>query len=73
MNKFLLTTLSAAVILSGCASVWRTPMPEVKMEFKAQTNATQVSKEWWKEFKDENLNELIERAFKSNSNLSVLK
>lgn len=71
MNKFLLTTLSAAVILSGCASVWRTPMPEVKMEFKAQTNATQVSKEWWKEFKDENLNELIERAFKSNSNLAI--
>lgn len=71
MNKFLLTTLSAAVILSGCTSVWRTPMPEVKMEFKAQTNATQVSKEWWKEFKDENLNELIERAFKSNSNLAI--
>lgn len=69
MIKSHVIALSLCAILAGCAL--RPELPSAKQEFSGSISDVKISDQWWKEFNDENLNSLIEKALKNNLNLKL--
>lgn len=46
-------------------------MPDTGVEFSHDRDTYDISEQWWRDFKDERLNKLIDRALKQNANLVV--
>ena len=60
----------AAFLLAGCS--FRPDMPEIKGEINYQFDKTsEVSKTWWEDFNDENLNSAVLSALENNSDLLI--
>lgn len=82
MNKNLVSItflLAAALLLSGCSGLLprsRYTRPEAALPSQWQASTVSgttiaASEKWWQEFNDPTLNDLIERALKSNNNLAA--
>lgn len=69
MIKSHVIALSLCAVLAGCA--FRPELPNAKQEFSGSVNDVKISNEWWKEFNDEKLNALIEKAFSNNLDLKI--
>ena len=63
--------LITAAFLAGCS--FRPDMPNVDTNFTSTYTfeTSDVRDLWWKEFKDENLNALVESALEKNTNLRI--
>ena len=63
--------LITAVFLAGCS--FRPDMPNVDTNFTSTYSfeTSDIRDLWWKEFKDENLNSLVENALEKNTNLRI--
>jgi len=63
--------LITAAFLAGCS--FRPDMPNVDTNFTSTYTyeTSDVRDLWWKEFKDENLNSLVESALEKNTNLRI--
>ena len=63
--------LITAVFLAGCS--FRPDMPNVDTNFTSTYSfeTSDIRDLWWKEFKDENLNILVESALEKNTNLRI--
>ena len=77
-ERMLLGIVSAAIVLGGCSLLPRSDFtqPSVNMpkEWQGQTAsgaAIAGSEKWWKSFNDPLLDELIERALRSNNDLAA--
>lgn len=76
--KKLLTLISAGVLFSGCGEAlgpnYTKPLNTEKIDSQIITNneinTTMVA--WWKEYNNNDLNSLIENAFNSNKDASIL-
>ncbi|CAN5340306.1 efflux transporter outer membrane subunit [soil metagenome] len=77
-SLFALTTMTAALVLAGCSTIpdVAAPRMDVPGQFKAAAVAdsqwkpatpqdTQLRGDWWRQFGDESLNQLVERALGS--------
>ncbi|MGP1486064.1 MAG: efflux transporter outer membrane subunit [Campylobacter sp.] len=69
MRKFQI--ILAVLFLTGCS--FRPQMPSVDTNFDAtyKFESTNISDKWWLEFNDEKLNELVDLALKSNTDLKI--
>ena len=63
--------LITAAFLAGCS--FRPDMPNVDTNFTSTYTfeTSDIRDLWWKEFKDENLNSLVESALEKNTNLRI--
>lgn len=63
--------LITAAFLAGCS--FRPDMPNVDTNFTSTYSfeTSDIRDLWWKEFKDENLNALVESALEKNTNLRI--
>ena len=63
--------LITAAFLAGCS--FRLDMPNVDTNFTSTYTfeTSDIRDLWWKEFKDENLNSLVESALEKNTNLRL--
>ena len=63
--------LITAAFLAGCS--FRPDMPNVDTNFTSTYSfeTSDIRDLWWKEFKDENLNILVESALEKNTNLRI--
>ena len=63
--------LITAAFLAGCS--FRPDMPNVDTNFTSTYTyeTSDIRDLWWREFKDENLNSLVENALEKNTNLRV--
>lgn len=61
--------ISSVLLFTGCSL--KPDMPMLNQEFNATIQTTDISKQWWKSFKDEKLDALVEKALKNNSNLKL--
>ena len=63
--------LITAAFLAGCS--FRPDMPNVDTNFTSTYSfeTSDIRDLWWKEFKDENLNSLVESALEKNTNLRI--
>lgn len=66
-KNLLLLSLAAALFLSGCS--FRPSLPELNESFKGAKSEIELNQKWWQEFKNEELNALVERALENNANL----
>lgn len=80
MTRFLRnTTLFAALVLAGCASVGpdykkpQTPPASVQNLDAARESGAQFQAAWWKQFNDPVLDALIQRAAKSSLDLRIAR
>ncbi|MCX2683492.1 TolC family protein [Campylobacter sp. MIT 21-1685] len=64
-----LSLLSFIFILCACSLSPK--LPTTQTQFTASVSEYSVSKEWWKQFNDENLNTLIHLALRNNSDLKL--
>lgn len=70
MIKTHVTALSLALLLAGCGL--RPELPNQQQSFTPSTSLnTQISLQWWKEFNDPVLDELIAKALDNNLNLKI--
>ncbi|NLY03501.1 MAG: TolC family protein [Campylobacter sp.] len=68
-KKILVTITAGALLLTGCSFKPATPLKDTT--YKATYETTNISDIWWKEFKDPNLNDLVDSALKHNSDLAL--
>lgn len=69
MNRSIFAILTAGILLAGCS--FKPITPRVDTSFKADFNTTNINDAWWMEFRDENLNALVEKTLKNNSDLNL--
>lgn len=70
MRKSYLAALSLTLILAGCSL--RPELPDQKQSFTpSQNSSIQISAQWWKEFNDPILDELVTKALNNNLNLKI--
>lgn len=68
MYKF--TLLFVVLFITGCS--FRPDMPEANIEFTYEkTSEQQIKQDWWKDFGDEKLSELIQTALQNNNDLLI--
>lgn len=73
----LLASLSAAILLSGCGALMHTPYvtPATTVPSHWQQNASAVdgvlADQWWRQFGDSQLDQLIDEALRRNNNLAT--
>lgn len=63
----ILNFIILALIFTGCN--FKPETPQISANFRADYNSTDVNDFWWRNFNDENLNELVESALKNNADL----
>lgn len=61
--------IASSLFLSACS--FKGDLPVTEVTYKSDHESTKIQQEWWKDFKDENLNELIEAGFQNNNNLNI--
>ena len=82
MNKYLVSItfmLAASLMLSGCSALlprsqYTRPEAILPSQWQASTvtgTTVAASEKWWQDFNDPTLNDLIERALKTNNNLAA--
>ncbi len=78
-RPMIMLLLAAMLLLGGCSGLLprsRYVRPEVSMpsqwqEAKATGTAVAIREQWWRDFNDPTLSELIERALRTNNNLAA--
>ncbi|TKX32612.1 efflux transporter outer membrane subunit [Campylobacter aviculae] len=80
MNKITLAnTVSLTFLISACSLSPNLNIPEANYTLNNQfgtlswekENNSSISKEWWKNFDDQNLNKIVHLALKNNSDLKI--
>ncbi|MDD3463234.1 MAG: TolC family protein [Sulfurospirillaceae bacterium] len=70
MKKINLICLSTLIFLSGCVNTPELKVPTFEKP-TMQTSANSLSQDWWKLFKDDTLNALVDEALKNNDDLKL--
>ncbi|TSA57577.1 MAG: efflux transporter outer membrane subunit [Methylophilaceae bacterium] len=75
-NKKLISMAVAALLLSGCQSIWpdyQRPKVAVPAVYDQQANQenSQLSKTWWTLYQDQVLNDLVAKAVQNNSDIKL--
>lgn len=68
-KKSFITVVAASLLLAGCSFKPVTPLKDAS--YKATYTSTNISDTWWKDFKDPNLNRLVDSALSHNSDLAL--
>ena len=61
----------ATLFLTGCSFAPEMKTPKVELPTSAVQKSVKIDTQWWKGFKDENLNLLIDEALKNNDDLKL--
>lgn len=71
-NKMIknLTFLIALVLFSGCS--FRPELPTKQASFEADLNTANISANWWEDFNDSLLNQIVNNALNHNSDLALM-
>lgn len=59
----------SAIFLVGCS--FKPELQETEINYTSTYENSNIKQDWWKDFNDEQLNELIEAGFKNNNNLNI--
>ena len=75
-NKKLISIAVAALLLSGCQSIWpdyQRPKVAVPLAYDQQANqeSSQLSNTWWTLYQDQVLNDLVAKAVQNNSDIKL--
>ena len=75
-NKKLISIAVAALLLSGCQSIWpdyQRPKVAVPSAYDQQANqeSSQLSNTWWTLYQDQVLNDLVAKAVQNNSDIKL--
>ena len=75
-NKKLISVVVAALLLSGCQSIWpdyQRPKVAVPSAYDQQANQdnSQLSNTWWTLYQDQVLNDLVAKAVQNNSDIKL--
>lgn len=68
-KKSLISVVAISLFLTGCSFKPVTPLKDAS--FKATYATTNINDMWWMDFKDPNLNTLVDSALKHNSDLAL--
>lgn len=64
-------TIGAILLLQGCSLAPKFTKPKMDLPGNKAVQVQAVNMDWWKNFKDENLNQLIKEALKNNDDLRI--
>ena len=72
MRKVISALLGFGILVSGCSLSPKYEQPSINLPSSLEGQSDEkISQEWWKDFKDENLNSLITEALKNNFDLAI--
>jgi len=75
MKIYKMSFLASALLMGGCAKIgddYKKPQINQPLSFAGSEKTiqdTQVNREWWRDFDDSNLNELVKLALQNNNDL----